>query len=296
VRWVTPGTPAENVTEISLPMYGSDFAFVFIDTDLNQSTGFEIGGSEAAIAAVGKGNSITSSAVFRYENDTWIDYGPVRAAIDAYQLEMSGAYSALGLASGSMYTVTFLAQDWSNRQDEVALALPARITAGTRAFGGIMINELYNQAKKPHDWIEIYHTGTAPIDIGGYEIWVNGVAVYTFPSVILQPGEFYVAYGLNFGVDTYSYVLYDSSGGIVDTMQVPNWDNTNTWGRVGSPPYASIERMAGTPGKLNKNQVAIPEFGDLALPLAIMPIMLFVIRRARNSKGEKKGQGGTQLG
>jgi hypothetical protein len=296
VRWVTPGTPAENVTEISLPMYGSDFAFVFIDTDLNQSTGFDIGGSETAIAAVGKGNSITSSAVFRYENDTWIDYGPVRAAIDAYQLEMSGAYSALGLASGSMYTVTFLAQDWSNRQDEVALALPARITAGTRAFGGIMINEVYNQVKKPHDWAELYNTGPDPVDIGGYELWVDGVPVYTFPSVTLLSGEFFETPGLNFGPVPIDFVLYDSQGGIVDAMQVPYWEVPSSWGRIGSPPYASIAKMPPTPGKINKDQVAIPEFGDLALPLAIMPIMLFVIRRARNSKGEKKGEGGTQLG
>jgi hypothetical protein len=277
-------------------MYGSDFAFVFVDTDLNQSTGFEIGGSEAAIAVVGKGNSITSSKVFRYENETWVDYDSAEASIDKYQLELSGEYAALGLVSGQTYTVTFLAQDWSGRKDDVALALPARISAGTRAFEGIMINEAYNQAKKPRDWIELYNTGTGPIDIGGYEIWVDGVPIYTFPSVTLQPGEFYVASGLNFGLTANNFVLYDSGGGIVDTLEVPNWDNTNSWGRVGSPPYASIDRMAQTPGKINKGQVAIPEFGDIALPLAIMPIMLFVIRRARKSKGERKGQGGTQLG
>ena len=296
VRVVSPGGPAENVTEISLPMYGSDFAFAFIDTDLNQSTGYEVGGSEVAVAVIGKGNSIISGAAFRYENGTWVECGPVDAAIDNYQLEVSGAYSALGLTPGQTCTLTFMAQDWSGREDDVAMALIARINAGTRAFGGIMINELYNQAKKPHDWIELYNTGTAPVDIGGYELWVNNVAVFTFPSVILQPGEFYVGSGLNFGVDTYNYVLYDSGGGIVDTMQVPNWDNTNTWGRVGSPPYASIERMAGTPGRINKDQVAIPEFGDLALPLSIVPIMLFVIRRTRKSKERKKGLGGTQLG
>ena len=287
VRWVRPGTPAENVTEISLPMYGSDFAFVFIDTDLNQSTGFEIGGSEVAIAVLGKGNSIISSEVFGYENETWVVRGSVEAAIDRFQLEMLGAYAALGLVSGQTYTVTFMAQDWSGRMDEVALALPARISAGTRAFGDIMINELYNQAKKPKDWIELYNTGPTPIDIGGYEIWVDGTLVYTFPSFTLQSGQFYVASGLDFGAIAGNFILYDDSGAVVDTMQVPNWDNSNSWGRVGTPPYASIERMAGTPGKINKGQTAIPEFGDLALPLAIMPIMLFVIRRARKSKGKK---------
>jgi hypothetical protein len=270
-------------------MYGSDFAFVFVDTDLNQSTGFDVGGSEAVLAVFGKDNSILSSKIFRYENETWVDYGPAEAAVDKYQLEMSGAYSALGLVSGQTYTVTFMAQDWSGRQDDVAMPLPARISAGTRAFENVMINEVYNKDKKPQDWVELYNTGTEPVDIGGYTHRAEGGFVYTFPSYLLQPGELYVASGLNFGPTALNFVLYDSSGGISDSMQVPNWDNSNSWGRTGSPPYASVIRMAPTPGKINKGQVAIPEFGDLALPLAIMPIMLFVIRRTRDSERKKKG-------
>ena len=289
VRVVRPGPPAENVTEITEPMYGADFAFVFVDTDSNQSTGFSVGGSETAVAILGKGNSILLSRAYKYVGDGWIDIGPVDAAVDKYQLETSANYSQLGLVQGQVYTVTFMAQDWSGREDEVALALPARISAGTRAFGGIMINEVYNQAKKPHDWIELYNTGPTPVDIGGYEIWADGVPLYTFPSVTLQPGEFFVADGLNFGANPLSFVLYDSQAAIVDTMQMPNWDNTNSWGRVGAPPYSNIDRMNPSPGKINKGQVAIPEFGDLLLPISIMPFMLFVIRRSKKSKKQKKG-------
>ena len=276
-----PLPPASNISEIILPKYGSDFAFVFIDTDLNKSTGFEVGGSETALAVVGKGNSIMSSEAFGYENETWVQAGSVDAAIDAYQLEISSMYSLLGLVPGQTYSVTFVAQDWSGREDRMASALPARISAGTRAFNGIMINEVYNQAKKPHDWIELYNTGTSPVDLGGYQIWVDGVPIYTFPSIVLLPGELFVASGLNFGLNTLNYVLYDTDGGVVDQMQVPNWDNTNSWGRVGSPPYPNIEKMAPSPGKINKGQVPIPEFGDMVLPLAIVPIMLFAIRRAK---------------
>jgi hypothetical protein len=289
VRVVRPGPPAENVTEITEPMYGADFAFVFIDTDSNQSTGFSVGGSETAIAVLGKGNSIMLSKAYKYVGDGWMDIGSVQAAVDKYQLEVSGNYSQLGLVQGQVYTVTFMAQDWSGRSDEIALALPARISAGTRAFGGIMINEAYNQAKKPHDWIELYNTGTTPINIGGYEIWVDGVGVYTFPSATLLPGEFFVADGLNFGSLANSFVLYNSLGSIADTMQVPNWDGSNAWGRIGSPPYGSISNMGPSPGKINKGQVAIPEFGDLLLPISIMPFMLFVIRRSKRPRKQEKG-------
>ncbi len=43
VRFVHRLGPAGNVTNITQSMYGDDFAFVFIDTDGNQSTGSPIG-------------------------------------------------------------------------------------------------------------------------------------------------------------------------------------------------------------------------------------------------------------
>ena len=287
VRFVTPGPPAENFTP-ALPVYGADFAFVFIDIDQNQSTGYEIGGAEAAIAVLGKDNQIVSSRVFKYVGDGWLDTGEASAAIDMYQLEASANYSSVGLVSGETYTVTFMAQDWSGRVDEVALALPARITAGTRAFGGVMINEIYNQAKKPHDWLELYNTGPTPIDLTGWEIWVDGVFMYTFPSVTINPGGFFVTPDLNFGTSPDNFLLIGSDGLLVDQITVPTWQGTNTWGRIGSPPYDAIGTMAATPGKINKGQVAIPEFGDLLLPITIMPIMLFAIRRAKGTLRNRK--------
>ncbi|MGQ9588615.1 MAG: lamin tail domain-containing protein, partial [Thermoplasmata archaeon] len=280
VRFVTPGPPAVNVTNITVPMYGADFAFVFIDIDRNQRTGFYVGGSEASIAVVGKGNEILSSRLLAYEDGKWIDIGKAEAAIDLYQLEVSAPYSAIGLVSGQNYPITFLAQDWSGRMDDIAVALPARITAGTSAYGGILINELYNKDQgKPTDWIELYNTGTVPINIGGWELWVNGVLVYTFPSVTINPGEFYVARNLDFGRGT-NFMLIDSSGSTVDQCVAPGW-NERSWGRTGSPPYDSWTTMTPTPGSINQGQVPIPEFQDAAVPLAIVPIMLFAIRRAR---------------
>jgi archaellum component FlaF (FlaF/FlaG flagellin family) len=287
VRFVTPGPPAENITP-ALPAYGADFAFVFIDTDQNQSTGYEVGGAEAAIAVIGKDNSIITSKVFIYDSSGWIEIGTAQAALDMYQLEASVNYTAIGLMPGETYTVTFMTQDWSGRKDEVALALPARISAGTRSFGTIMINEIYAQSKKPHDWVELYNTGTTPVDISGWQIFVDGVPVYTIPAgTVMQPGSLYVTSDFNFGIPASTFQIIDG-GVVVDTMTIPSWDNSNSWGRTGAPPYGLVVKMTPSPGKINKGQVAIPEFGDLLLPITIMPTMLFAIRRVRRSRESRK--------
>jgi len=285
VRWVRPGAPAENVTTISEPIYGADFAFVFIDTDGNQDTGYDIGGSEISLAVLGKGNSILSSRVFRYVSGDWNDSGPIDAAIDEFQLEISGQYSSLGLVSGRTYTVTFVAQDWSGRKDDIGVALPARTSAGTRAYPGIVINEIFSKAppNSPNDWIELYNTGTTPVDIGGWQLWVDGVLVYTFPSVTIQPGAFYLSPGIDFG-KAISFILTDASSSTVDQISCPAWQE-KSYGRTGSPPYSTWTDMTPTPNAINNGQTPIPEFSTVLLPAAIVPIILMVIRRSGRAKG-----------
>ncbi|MEM4232702.1 MAG: lamin tail domain-containing protein, partial [Thermoplasmata archaeon] len=278
VRWVTPGPPAENITVLKEPLLGADFAMVFIDTDMNQSTGFYIGGSEAAVAVIGKNGRILSSEILTLERGLWNSVGPAEAALDNYQLELSASYEALGLVQGATYSVTFVAQDWSGRQDDIALALPARKTAGTRAFGGIMINEVYDKPAPQNDWVELYNTGTVPVNIAGWQLWVDGTLVATFPSVTILPGEFYVL-SKNAFERGRNFVLTDATGAVIDQLSVPNWANGKSYGRLGGPPYTQTGPMSPTPGRLNDGQVAIPEFGDLAIPIAIMPVIVFLFRR-----------------
>jgi hypothetical protein len=149
-----------------------------------------------------------------------------------------------------------------------------------------MINEVYNQNTKPHDWIEFYNTGSTPQDLTGMQLYVDGILVYSFPSVTLAPGQFYVVDNLNFGSRAGNFVLM-AAGSVVDQMNVPGWSSKNSWGRIGGPPYSLISPMAPSQGKINKGQVAIPEFSDLLLPIAIMPFMLFVIRRAKGARAGK---------
>jgi len=290
VRFVTPGPPAQNVTNITERMLGADFAFVFIDTDHNQSTGYSVGGSEVSIAVVGKDNSILSSLAYRYASGSWIEIGPVEAAIDSYQLELSSSYLTLGLMPGETYSMTMVAQDWSGRQDEVDLPLPTGIAPGSRAYGGILINEVFSRAPitQNNDWIELYNTGTTAIDITGWKLFYYDATVpgwvltYTWPSVTIQPGTFCLSPYLNFKKFT-DYVLTNESGSIIDSVSCPTWQD-KSYGRNGSAPYSTWAPMTPTPGAVNVGQNPIPEFGDLILPVAIVPILLIAIRRAKSAK------------
>jgi hypothetical protein len=282
VRFAIPSGPAGNVTNITQSMYGADFAFVFIDTDGNQSTGSSIGGAEAAIAMIGKDNSIMSSRVYRFVNHAWNDVGPADAAIDQYQLEVSGAYSALGLVSGKAYTVTFLTEDWSGRQDDARMGLIAHISSGTKAWGGIIINELFS--KGGPDWIELMNTASTSIDISGYRLYAGGVLVYTWPAgTIIGPGQLYVTTGLDF-FKSLTYRLDSSSGATVDQVTTPAWHEMS-YGRTGDPPYSTWASMASTPGALNVGQTPIPEFGSFIVPLAIVPIIMIAFRHSKRVEG-----------
>jgi len=285
-RFVRPEPPAQNITNVSEPMYGADFAMVFIDTDLNQSTGYEVGGSEAAIAVVGKDNQIMSSFAYAFSGSEWVRLGPVEAAVDHYQLEMGAAYSLLGLTAGTTYPMTFVTEDWRSSQDEISIAFTARISAGTRAYGGIMLNEIMSK-QGANDWVEIYNSGSVPITIAGWTLYVGGQMVYTFPSVTLNPGEFWVTPSLEFGKAT-NYQLMDGSGVEVDQTTSQAWQE-KTWGRTGLPPYSTWTNTKPSPGALNTGQV-IPEFSDLLAAVAIVPIMLIAIRRMSSRRNPPVGE------
>ena len=279
IRVVAP-EPAANITNITERLYGADFAFVFIDADHNMSTGFEVGGAEVALAVVGKGNSILTSKYLLLERGAWVETGDAEAAVDSYQLEVSASYSSLGLTPGETYTVTMLAQDWSGRMDDIALPLPARFGSGARAYPGVIINEIYSRAPPGggNDWIELFNTGATAVTIGGWQVWLDGLLVYTYPTVTLQPGQLYVTSRLSFGKSV-NYLLTDSSGNIIDQVTTPDWQG-RSYGRIGYPPYSSWALMTPTPGSMNVGQY-IPEFSPVLIAAAIVPIVLIAIRRAR---------------
>jgi hypothetical protein len=284
VRWAEPiAPPIGNVTGQNATGLGIDYAMVMIDTDANQSTGFEVGGAETSIVVAGKNGNIIYSRIYAFVGGSWSMTGDAGAALDGYRLELGASYEALGIQLGETYVITMFTQDWCRRTDCLDVALPARAITGTREFGGIIINEVFSKVppKKTEDWIEVYNTGTEPINLDGWELLLDGVLYYTFPDVTLDSGELFVTTLLNFGTEL-TFELYDDEGNLIDSVTLPGVTG-QSYGRIGTPEdgYVNWSTMKPSPGQINDGQVPIPEFGSLLLPLAIVPITFFAIMRLR---------------
>ncbi|MCJ7826927.1 MAG: lamin tail domain-containing protein [Demequinaceae bacterium] len=286
-RWSHSEAPSGGSSNITRSMHGVDRAFVFIDTDQNQSTGYVVGGSEVSMVVLGKDGRVISARMYTYDGSDWIPGAAVDAAIDGYQLELGAGMAGLGLEAGSVYTVTFAAEDWRGYADDLMVYMPTQMPYGFREFGGVIINEVFNTSppNPSSDWIELYNTGSEPVSREGWMLFVDENLIYTFPAVILQPGELYVAGNLEFLRGT-RFVLTDAGPlTIIDSVTLPFW-KIESYGRIGTADdeYASWDGMEPTPGVINTGQVPIPEFGEVLIPLAIVPIMLFAIRRAREPR------------
>jgi hypothetical protein len=262
-------------------MHGVDRAFVFIDTDQNQSTGYTVGGSEVSLVVLGKDGRIISARMYTYDGSDWSPGESIDAALDGYQLELGAGMAALGLEAGAVYAVTFAAEDWRGYADDLLVYMPTQMPYGVKAFGGVIINEVFSSVPPNGDWIELYNTGTVPVSLDGWMLFINEALIYTFPAVVLQPGELYVVYDVEF-YRTTRFLLTDGDFNTIDSVTIPFW-KIESYGRIGTvdDEYATWDGVMPTPGEINVGQVPIPEFGDVLIPLAIVPIMLFAIRRAR---------------
>jgi hypothetical protein len=291
VRWADAPEPSgsmPNATEEE-HMFGADFAYMFIDLDDNESTGFSIGGAESAVMMGGKDGRILVANAYRYVNYSWELVGPVEAAVDAYRLEVSAPFEGIGLSDDGVYHITFLAQDWRGSEDLAAVSISSGVLTGSRAVGDILINEVYStSAKGIVDWVELYNVSSVPVDISGWVILANGVVVYTIPEgTILLPGDFYVTPKINLGTSTL-ITLLDEDRESMDEVLLPYW-SVKSYGLVGLPGDYYWAIVKPSPGELNPGQVAIPEFGDLLIPLAIVPLILFAIRRTQGVRGKERG-------
>jgi len=284
VRWAEPiAPPIGNVTGQNATGVGIDYAMVMIDTDANQSTGFEVGGAETSVVVAGKGGSIIYSRIYAYVNGTWVRTGDASAALDSYRLEIGASYESLAILPGETYIITMFTQDWCRRTDCLDVALPARAITATKAIGGIILNEIYSKIppKKVEDWVELYNTGTEPIYIGDLVLYLDHEPFYDFPDIWLDPGELFVTENLNFGTQIL-FEIYTVDGEFVDGVTLPGVTG-QSYGRIGTfdEGYVNWSAMKPTPGEINIGQVPIPEFRSLLMPLAIVPIILFAIMRLR---------------
>ena len=146
---------------------------------------------------------------------------------------------------------------------------------------GVVINEVYtfsNQSEPDDlDWIELYNTTDADIDLTGVLMWESGgqEEAWAFPkgSVIKAKSYFVVdsdkygllndpinhpAWGLSKGPDEFM-VLANSDFKIIDEVKLPSLNDGETYGRITDGAKDWQVFQTGTKGKKNEGP-ARPEF------------------------------------
>jgi len=283
--------PSQGLPPIKSPeLIGADIAGAILDTDLNVSTGAnasDLLGADYLVFIAGKKGRILVSELYRWQggrdDGEWTIVGPVQVAIDVRRMEFAFNISWIGLGDLDVAAVMFFMTDWKEGGDMSDSILPLakwQQDLYSRAFGGIIINEVYNVRNQP-DWVELYNTGSEPISLSGWTLYDGDRLIAVLPDIVLNPGEFYVISGLNLQ-KLVEIRLYDNSGRLQDAVKVPESPWPRSWGRTGDPPYYKWTWLVPTPGELNPGQVAIPEFSNVIIPiLSIMGFFVFIRLRNR---------------
>jgi hypothetical protein len=132
-------------------------------------------------------------------------------------------------------------------------------SAGTTSSGGVIkINEVESNGGVPDDWVELYNSGSAPIDLSGYIFRDNDdTHLYALPAnTVVAPGAYYVmdtgASGFNFGLgaaDAARLYLPDGTT-IVDSY---SWTAhaATTYGRCPNGTGAFATTASSTKGTAN---------------------------------------------
>jgi hypothetical protein len=273
-------------------LIGADIAGAALDTDLDPSTGASFSGTLGADYLVfisGKKGRIIQSELYVWDssqaNATWRFVESVRSAVDSKRMEFAFNFSALSMGDLDVAAVGFFMTDWKSATDFSDGILPLakwQIGMYSKAFGGMLINEVYNIKGTGADWIEFYNTGSQPITLTGWIIYDGTTAIYTFGIVTIAPGEIFVVYNLSISKNG-NLRLADADGRLIDSVAAKESSTTKSYSRIGSPPYSTWRNAVITPGALNAGQVPIPEFSDILIPL-IGIIGAFTFMRTRRRK------------
>jgi Lamin Tail Domain len=273
-------------------LIGADIAGVLLDTDLDPSTGASFSGTLGADYLVfisGKKGKIIQSELYAWDtsqgNATWRFVEKVRSAVDSKRMEFAFNFSALSMGDLDVAAVSFFMTDWKQATDFSDGILPLakwQIGMYSKAFGGILINEIYNN-KGTTDWIEFYNTGTLPITLTNWVIYDGITVIYIFGPITINPGGLYVVTGLSISKEG-NLRLSNAGGTLIDSVSYRENGNPKTFARTGAPPYSTWkDLMPPSPGAVNPGQVPIPEFSDILIPLTGM-IGMFIFMRMRRRK------------
>jgi hypothetical protein len=272
-------------------LIGADIAGAVLDTDLDPSTGANFSdtlGADYLVFISGKKGKIIQSELYAWDtsqgNATWVFVERVRSAVDSKRMEFAFNFSALSMGDLDVAAVSFFMTDWKSATDFSDGILPLakwQIGMYSKAFGGILINEVYNN-KGTIDWIELYNTGSQPITLTGWVIYDGTVVIYTFGAFTIAPGEFFVVYNLGI-LKNGNLRLVDAGSVLIDSVTIKESSSPKSYSRTGSPPYSTWKNAVATPGAINSGQVPIPEFSDILIPLIGM-IGMFAFMRTRRRR------------
>jgi hypothetical protein len=289
IRLPVPSTGLPNLT--SVEMLGTDIAGAVIDSDWNTSTGANVNGAVGAdylVLITGKKGRVVLSEIYSWNpagNGSWDYLDSVRAAVDRRHMEFAFNLSDLPLGDNDIAAVGFFMTDWRQGTDFSDGIMPLgkwQIGTYMKAFGGIMINEVLNRMKPPggSDFIELFNSGTQPITVTGWTIYDGTTRIYTFGTLTINPGQFYVVSGLTIS-KTGNLRLQDQSGTIIDSVSAKEDSNGKSTGRIGSAPWATWKQnMVPSPGAINPGQM-IPEFSDFLVPVLFVLTTVFFLKWRR---------------
>ena len=136
----------------------------------------------------------------------------------------------------------------------VAAAL-ALTTGGLAAAADtdVKINEVESNGDTS-DWVEVYNTGSGPVDISGWVLSDNSVETFSVPSgTVVAAGGFYVIDGLPFGLGSGDTAELFLPGGVtlIDTYTWPTGHAPITYGLCPDGQGAMQQTSASTKGSAN---------------------------------------------
>jgi len=283
--------PSAGLPSFETPeLLGADVAGAVLDTDLDIETGANVSGllgADFLVLVSGKRGKVLYSDLYAWKgaqsNGEWMRLDSVRFGIDNRRMELAFNSSYLNMSALDMAAVGFFMTDWKEGGDFSDSILPLAMwetNLYSRAFGGILINEVYN-VRNELGWIELYNTGTEPISLSGWVLYDGRTAIYYFGDIVLEPGEFLVISDLPF-TKLIDLILVDNQGIVQDEVKLAESKSPRSWSRTGSPPYNRWHWTTPTPGDLNEGQVPIPEFSSVIIPiLAIIGIFILLRRKRR---------------
>jgi hypothetical protein len=107
-------------------LHGKDTAVIYIDSDLNPSTGFRFVdvkiGADYKVEITGKYQFLLEKTLYKFTGNNqyiynWTSIRTIDAAIDPYRLESSVLLSDLNLKPGDGFNLYYMLSDWSAQKD-----------------------------------------------------------------------------------------------------------------------------------------------------------------------------------